>query len=225
VQKGVDKMKINMKLLTAALVLGGAVLLTSVARADTVSIGLYESGYGLSTVATGSGSALFAGSYGTFTFNTITAVGTPPLPQPQLDSTSIDVSSSTSGTIVIYVTEQGITWPTGVFGVLSGFTMNILTSGWTVTEATYVDAGNGLYALTSPLGSWTFTGLGSASSANLTPSLSSPFSETEVFTIAANGTGRSNGTIATQLVPEPATLSLLGMGLLSLLGLRKKVRG
>jgi len=222
-------MKISMKLLTAALVLAGAVLLTSVARADTITIGLQEAGFNSGSIFTEtsstSGSVTFSGSYGTFSFNAITAVGSPALPQPQLDSTSIDVSSSGSGTITVYVTEQGITSPTGVLNLLSGFTSNFLTAGWTLTEATYVDVGNGLYAITSPLGSQTFTALGSASSANLTPSLSSPFSETEVFTITASGAGRSNGTIATQLVPEPATLSLLGMGLLSLLGLRKKVRG
>jgi len=222
-------MKISMKLLTAALVLAGAVLLTSVARADTITIGLQEAGFNSGSVFTEtsstSGSVTFSGSYGTFSFNAITAVGSPALPQPQLDSTSIDVSSSGTGTITVYVTEQGITSPTGVLNLLSGFTSNFLTAGWTLTEATYVDVGNGLYAITSPLGSQTFTALGSASSANLTPSLSSPFSETEVFTITASGAGRSNGTIATQLVPEPATLSLLGMGLLSLLGLRKKVRG
>jgi len=228
VQKGVDKMKISMKLLTASLVLAGAVLLTSVARADTVSIGLQEAGFNggsIVSVASGSGSASFSGSYGTFVLNLVDGLGTPPLPEPQLDSSSIDVSSSASGTLTVYVTESGVSSVTGVNNFLSGFTMNILTSGWTVTESTYVDLGNGVFAITSPLGSQVFTGIGSASSINATPSLGSPFSETEVFTISANGTGQSNATITMQRVPEPATLSLLGMGLLSLLGLRKKVRG
>jgi len=228
VQKGVDKMKINMKLLTAALVLAGAVVLTSVARADTVSIGLKEAGFNGGAVffeTSGSGSASFSGSYGTFILNSVIGVGTPPLGEPSLDSSSIDVSSSASGTLSVYVTESGITSVTGVNNFLSGFTMNLLSAGWTVTESTYVDLGNGVFAITSPLGSQVFTAIGSASSINATPSLGSPFSETEVFTITATGTGSSDGTITMSRVPEPATLSLLGMGLLSLLGLRKKVRG
>jgi hypothetical protein len=216
----------KMKLLTAIAVLAVALGATSMALADTITIGL---GAVPVAVASNGGAVPLSyanPAYGGFSVS-VTATGSPWLFEPNMDTNTIDVSSGTAGTLWIWVTEQGITSPTGVNNFVSGFTSNLLPAGWTVTEATYVDAANGLFTTISPLASASFNAIGSTSSTNSTPSLSNPFSETEVFeitSVACNGTNcNTSDTIDIHAVtPEPATLSLVGMGLLGLLGLRKK---
>lgn len=209
----------------AALVL----LLASGAYADTVTIGLQEAGFNggaITTVGGGSGSAVFVGSYGTFTFNEIASAGTPPLNEPELSTTSIDASTSTAGTLKVYVTEQGVsTVPDVAF--LSTFTSQVFNGSIaSVTEAAFVDQGNGLFATTTPVGSQGFTGLGTGAAVTGVPGLTAGYSETEVFTIAASGSGNVNDTIVLNQTPEPGTLTLFGSGLLGLAGLlrRKLIR-
>ncbi|HUA78541.1 MAG TPA: PEP-CTERM sorting domain-containing protein, partial [Acetobacteraceae bacterium] len=169
------------------------------------------------TVQTGSGSATFSGSYGTFTLNQISGTGTPPLPQPDMDSSSINTSTSSSGTLTVYVTETGVTGPLGTYNMLSGFALTTLIGSiGTVTEQTYVDTSDTAYGLGTALDSATFTNISSASSTDPVPDFTGPYSITEVYTIVATGAGSSAGTISLQDVPEPGSLALLGTGLLGL---------
>lgn len=205
---------------------GLVLLLASGAYADTVSIGLQEAGVNggaITTVSSGTGSTLFGGAYGTFNLNSVTAAGTPPLPEPELSTTSVNASSSTAGTLTVYVTEQGLGSPTGVSGFLSGFTSNVFSGSiGSVTEATYLDQGNGLFTTTTPLSLAVFTSIGSITDVVNGPSLSPGYSETEVFTIVASGTGNVNDTITLNQTPEPGTLTLFGSGLIGLAGLVRR---
>jgi hypothetical protein len=170
------------------------------------------------------GVANFIGNYGTFKQTApnsgVDISGVAVGPGPALDTQSINVNSSKAGTLIVYVTERGLTSPAGINYFISSFTTNALTAGWSVKESTYVDTTNGLYNLTSTgldptatqLATHTFSGINTSTSINASPSLGSPYSETAVFTITAKGAGQDNSTINIA-VPEPESLALAGMAM------------
>jgi len=197
-----------------------ALVFVSGAYADTITIGLQEGG-GIVTVASGSTTASFSGSFGTFSLVNVNGTGTFSLSLPTFGSNTLQVAGS-GGTLNVFVTDQGITSPTGLTDFLSAFTANLLPLGWTVTESTYIDTSNGLFGGTLLNSSPTFTTTGSATGTN-SASTSGTYSATELFVITANATpGQTNDTIQLTAVPEPGTLALFGSGLFSLAGLMRR---
>jgi hypothetical protein len=204
------------KNLAAAAGIAAAVLWVPAANADTISVGFQEAGVNggaITTVATGTGSAGVVGlAYGTFTSNNASGTGNPPLTSPAiLNSSAMNVSSTTAGTLNIFVTSQGNSLPAAIYSFLSTFTSNALTTGWTVTEATFVSATNALYSGT-PLSSFTFSTIGT-DNANASGTVGAvPFSVTEEFTVNSTGSGNANSTIDLS-VPGP----IVGAGIPGLL--------
>lgn len=197
------------------------------AKADLVSIGLAEDTFVLpSTLTSGSGSA----STGTIIFGDYSVqaagTGTPPLTEPQFDSNTIDVQETGSGThtLLVYVTEQGLSSPTGIANFLSSFTSNTQSAN-TVLLKTMISTTNALFT-GSNLDSQTFNasaGNQTGSSEDLTPSLSSPYSLTALFEITTTGSGQSaNLTIDISSLPEPASMALLGIALLGFGVIRRR---
>jgi PEP-CTERM motif len=208
------------RLALATVLAAGGFLAAGAAHANIISIGLGINGGAITTEASGSGAAgVAAVSFGGFVVNNVTGAGNPPLAFPVLlNSNSINVSASnTSNVLDVYVTEQGITSPLGAnVNFLSSFTENLggITPGWSVEEETFIDTGNGLFALTSPLSSIIYTSGGFNVLSALANTGAGPYSITAEYIITPNGISGSNNSTINISVPEPATLALFGAALL-----------
>jgi hypothetical protein len=208
-------MKIGRLLFASAAVFALSVL-ASAANAVTVTIGFQQAGVNggaITTVASGIDTLVsFTGAYGSFTGNNVSgSSNASTVFGDLLGTTALDVSSSSAGTLTIYVTAQNITAPAGNVSFTSSLTSNLLPPGWTVTETTLISAANGLFTGTT-LASNTFGSAGTFASTNsaLTSSL---YSVTEVYTIVATGSGTALSTMAISAVPGP----IVGAGLPGLL--------
>jgi hypothetical protein len=215
-----------MKLISAAIFAATLAASAGTAGAGTISIGLQEAGFfggATTTVSTGSDSAGLVGySYGTFSLNNLSALGS--TAPGSLFSNAINATTSSAGILMIYVTQQGITAPITAANFMSSFTANLIPVGWTVKETTYYNNTNALYS-----GTLLATTLFSSASTSVNfvdPALvgSGPYSLTEVYTISAtSGGGTTNNTIDLTPVPEPSTLGLLGLGLIGIGLVRRRL--
>jgi len=199
--------------------LGAAALATlfaaTAANAVVVTIGLQETGINGGAITNEGTSGTFTGSYGTFSFNTLSGTSNPILTLPQiLATTALDVSATHIGVLHVYLTASGITVPAGPVGFTSNFTQKLLTGG-SVIEATYVNPANTLFGTNTPVGSYLFTADGVANAHGVT-NTGPLYSLTEEYTINATATGQSflSTTLVTAAVPEPATWAMMVLGFL-----------
>jgi hypothetical protein len=135
---------------------------------------------------------------------------------PSVDLASIDVSSSSGGTLVVTFSANDFTTPTGAANWLSQFSGNFPFGSATVTQQTYLDTTNTLLGTGTALATLTSAttpfGLTSVNDA----ATSGPFAITEVFTITTLGAAQVSLDGSVVYAPEPASLALLGAGMLGL---------
>jgi hypothetical protein len=209
--------------IAAAVLLIAPMLWAAPAKATLISIGLQEDGGVISTVATsGSGNAFFSGSFGDYVVNNISGTGSPILPQPLLLTNSTNITAVSGNHVLnVFITEQDLSSPTGSAQFLSGFSSTVITGAVTsVVETTLLSTSNALYAGTQ-LSAATFTTGGFVLGSQNSPPLAPLYSETAQYTITTSGPGNVVDAIVIS-TPEPASLALIGVGLLSTLAFGRR---
>jgi hypothetical protein len=159
-------------------------------------------------------------SVGNFTLNITT--GASNFAPTIMDLNDISGSNAAGGDLTIQFSETGFADITGVNMKFAG-TLDA-PAGSTVSVANWFGSSNTLFSLGTLLGSFGAFGPGAFSQTQVAglPGSPNPFSLTQVLTIHSTGSLLYSGDASMSPVPEPATMVLLGTGLLAAFRARRK---
>jgi hypothetical protein len=132
-----------------------------------------------------------------------------------LNSTSSNTSSTTAGTITVWVTSQGLTQFTGTLPIISSLTSNSLPAGWTVSETTFYSTSDALFSGTQ-LATNTFASIGTNVQGSTVNVGTGPYSITQEYVISATGNGSALSTMVVTAVPEASTWAMMILGFLGI---------
>ena len=142
---------------------------------------------------------------------------------PSLDLSSVDISSTTPTTVVVYLTETNLTKPVPTTTWLTQFSGNWAGGAASVRLQTYFDPSNTAFGTTNLLADLNATSSPFALSSALLANVTTPYAITEVLTITAHGAREHFSLDATLSdAPEPASIALVGVGITSLAWLRRR---
>jgi hypothetical protein len=151
-------------------------------------------------------------SIGNFTTTVNTGTSTD---APTLDLSSVEISSSTAGTLIITLSANDFISPVGAASWLSQFSGNFAQGLSSVTLQTYVDITNTLLGTGTLLSTLSDTATPFSLTDTAQATTTGPFALTEVLTITTTGVSHLS-LDASIAAPEPASVALLSSSLIGL---------
>ena len=207
--------------------LASVALLVAASTANaSVFIGLQQDDGPIVTANSSAGGlGFFIGAFGEFeqigVFGLGWPVAVPPLLLQSIAVVSNSAGDANAGKLSIFVTSTNNTDPLGSLQFISGLATD-LTPGWSKTLQTYLDHDNGVYALTTLIGSQVVSTAANVTDTAVANTGPGPYSLTAVYRIDAPSLGEASSAISVtsgavtpppSTVPEPASLALLGLAL------------